>query len=125
MIVYLYNVGRWEGMLYFLPDLWNNENLVFPTFSDSLFAENHSLILINSSLTVLNNVFMLLCLKKNLVSSANIIGTSTFEELGRSFTYNKNSNGPSIETCGTPHLISFFSVSADSVIFIYYFLQFK
>ena len=35
------------------------------------------------------------------VSSANIIGSST-EELGRSLTYNKKSNGPSIEPCGTP-----------------------
>ena len=52
-------------MLYFLPDLWKNEDLVFPISSDSLFAENHLLILINSSLTVLNNVFMLLCSKKN------------------------------------------------------------
>ena len=34
---------------------------------------------------------------KNLVSSANIIGTSTFEELRRSFTFNKNNNGPSNE----------------------------
>ena len=96
----------------------------FPTFSDSLFAENHSLTLINSSLTVLNNMFKLLCSKKKLISSVNIIGTSTFEELGRSFTYNKNSNGPSIEACGTPQLISFFSVSADSVIFIYCFYIF-
>ena len=30
-------------------------------------------------------------LKKRLVLFVNIIGTSTFEELGRSFTYNKNS----------------------------------
>ena len=123
--LFIFNIGRWEGMLYFLPDLWNNENLVFPTFSDNLFAENHSLILINSSLTVLNNVFMLLSSKKKLVLSANIIGTSTFEELGRSFTCNKNSNGSSIEPCGTPHLISFFNVSADSVIFICCFLPFK
>ena len=111
-------------MHYFLPDLWNNEDLVFPTFSDSVFAENHSLTLINLSLTVLNNVFMLLCLKE-LVSSAKIIGTNTFEELGRSFTYNKNNNGPSIEPCGTPHLISFFTVSANSVSFTYCFLPFK
>ena len=33
---------------------------------------------------------MLLCSKHKSVSSANIIGTSTFEELGRSFTYYKN-----------------------------------
>ena len=82
---------------------------------------------------------MLLCLKKNQTKkqqktkqnktkkaqSANIIGTSTFEELGRSFTSIKNNNGLSIEPCGTPNLISFSTVSADSIIFIYYFLPFK
>ena len=105
-------------MPYFLPDFWNNESLVFPTFSDSLFAENHSLILSNSSLTVLNNLFMLLCSKK-LVSSAKIIATSTFEQL---HTYNNNNNAPSIDPCGAPHLISFFTVLAEPVIFIYCFL---
>ena len=84
---------------------------------------------------------MLLCLKKNQTKkqqknktkkkkkkeaqSANIIGTSTFEELGRSFTSIKNNNGLSIEPCGTPNLISFSTVSADSIIFIYCFLPFK
>ena len=65
------------------------------------------------------------CAQKKLVSSANIIGTSTFGELGRSFTYNKNNSSPSIEPCVTPHLMSFFTVSADSVIFIYCFLPFR
>ena len=119
--LFIFNVGRGEGMLYFLPDLWNNENLVFPTLSDSLFAEHHSLILNNSSLTVLNNVFLLLCSK----TSVSIIGTSTFKELGRSLTYNKNNNSPSIGPCGTPHLISFSTVLAHSVILIYCFLPFK
>ena len=84
---------------------------------------------------------MLLCLKKNqtkkqqktkqnktekkIAQSANIIGTSTFEELGRSFTSIKNNNGLSIELCGTPNLISFSTVSVDSIIFIYCFLPFK
>ena len=82
---------------------------------------------------------MLLCLKKNQTKkqqktkqnktkkaqSANIIGTSTFEELGRSFTSIKNNNGLSIEPCGNPNLISFSTVSADSIIFIYCFLPFK
>ena len=82
---------------------------------------------------------MLLCLKKNQTKkqqktkqnktkkaqSANIIGTSTFEELGRSFTSIKNNNGLSIEPCGTPNLISFSTVSADSIIFIYCVLPFK
>ena len=81
-----FKVGGGEGMLYFLSGLWNKENLVFPTFIDSFFPENHSLIPIN--LTISNNVFMLLCSKNKLVSSANIIGTSTFKELRRSFTYN-------------------------------------
>ena len=99
--------------------------LVFLTFSDSLVAENHSLILNNSSLIVLNNVFMLLCSKKKFVSSANVIGTSTFEQLGRLFTYNKNYNGPSIGLCGTPHLIFVFNVSADLVIFIHCYLPCK
>ena len=71
----IFNVGRKKGMLYLLPDLWNKEILVFLAFSGSLFAENHSLTLINS--TVLNNVLMLLCSKKKLYCQ---------QELGRSFT---------------------------------------
>ena len=43
----------------------------------------HWLISTNSSLTVLNNVFILLCSKNKLVLPANIIATSTCEELGR------------------------------------------
>ena len=39
-----------------------------------------------------------MCPRKKLVSSVNIIGTNTFEELRRSFTYNKNKNGPSVES---------------------------
>ena len=74
-------------MLYSLFDLWNNENLVFSTFSNSLFAENHFLVLIV-------NVVMSLCPKNKLVSSANIIGTSKLEELGRSFTYDKSNSSP-------------------------------
>ena len=37
----IFNVAR-EGMLYFFPDLWNNENWVFPKLIDSFFAENYS-----------------------------------------------------------------------------------
>ena len=56
--LFIFNVGRGERMLNLLPDLWNNENLVFPTFSDTLFAGNHAMILINSSLTALNNLLL-------------------------------------------------------------------
>ena len=44
---FIFNEGKGEGMLYFLPDLWNNENLVFPALSDSLLAENYSLVDLN------------------------------------------------------------------------------
>ena len=108
-------------MLYLLPDFWNSQKLVFLTLSDSLFADSHLLILLNWSLTALNNVFMLVYLKK-LVSPVNIIETSTFKVSGSLFTCNKNNNGLSIEPCATPHLISFLLVSADLVIFIYCFL---
>ena len=47
-----------------------------------------SVSLINLSLPVLNNVFMLLCSKEKKLS-ANIIGTSTFEELALSLVPNK------------------------------------
>ena len=65
-LLFNFKFGREKGMLCFFPDLWNNENLLFSTFRDSFFAENHWLILIISSLTVLNNVFMLLCSKNKL-----------------------------------------------------------
>ena len=40
--LFIFNVGRGKGMLYFLHDLSENEKLVFPTFSDNLLAENSS-----------------------------------------------------------------------------------
>ena len=41
-LFFIFNIGKGEGMLYFFPDLSNNENLVFPAFSESLLAENCS-----------------------------------------------------------------------------------
>ena len=45
------------------------------------------------------------CINNRLVSSANMIGSNKFDAFLRSFTYSKNSCGPSIEPCGTPHVI--------------------
>ena len=42
--LFVFSVSKGEGMLYFLSDLWNNENLVFPALSGSLLSENHSLV---------------------------------------------------------------------------------
>ena len=39
------------------------------------------------------------------VSSANRRGLVFLRHLGKSFIFNKNSNGPKIEPCGTPHSI--------------------
>ena len=87
-----------RGMLYFCL-ICGTVKTWFSAFSDSLFAENHSLVLINLSLTVLNNALMLLCSRRKSVLYTDIIGTSTFEGLGRSFTCKKNNNGPSAEPC--------------------------
>ena len=75
-------------------------------FNDNLLHENQSLSLISSVLTISNKVFMLELEQKRFVSSANIIGSSMFEALGRSLTYIKNKSGPRIEPCGMPHFIS-------------------
>ena len=40
-----------------------------------------------------------------LVSSANNIGNKASETIDRSFIYNRNSKGPKMDPCGTPHLI--------------------
>ena len=120
--MFVFNVGRWERILYFLRNLWNNENLVFPAFSDSLFAENHTLILINWSLTL---IMMWLCYRaqKNIVCEH--YWRKNIWRIREMAYINKNNDSPSNEPCGTPHLISFFTVLEDSVIFIYFFLPFK
>ena len=41
--------------------------------------------------------------KTTFVSSANKTSSNTLEVLQISFIYNKNSSGPKIEPCGTPH----------------------
>ena len=37
--IFIVDIGEVVLFFFFLPDLWNNENLVFPTLGDSLFAE--------------------------------------------------------------------------------------
>ena len=57
---------------------------------------------------------------KRLVSSANVIGPSTEGAFLRSLTYNKNSNGPKMELCGTPHF-----TTQNSVLLFTSLLRFK
>ena len=44
---FIFNIGKGEGMLYFLADLWSNENLDFPARSDNFLVENYSLVDLN------------------------------------------------------------------------------
>jgi hypothetical protein len=52
------------------------------------------------------------------VSSANNRGFVFDRHWGKSLMYNKKNNGPKIEPCGTPHLITF---SDDKNPFIWHF----
>ena len=92
--MFVFNVGRWERILYFLRNLWNNENLVFPAFSDSLFAENHTLILINWLLTL---IMMWLCYRaqKNIVCEH--YWSKNIWRIREMAYINKNNDSPSNE----------------------------
>ena len=79
----------------------------FLTFKESLFEINHSLIF--SLFIVEKWTLMSLCSKNRFVLSESIIVFNKLEVLGRSFTYTKNSSGPRVDPCGTPHVTFLFS----------------
>ena len=74
-------------------------------FTDNLFALSQ--LVTSSNSLFINSILLLisLCEYKMVVSSANNIKSSTFEVYVISFTYNIKRRGPSIEPCGTPHVI--------------------
>ena len=63
-----------------------------------------------------------LCVKNRLVSSVYTIGSNKFVAFFWSFTYSKNCSGPSIESCGTPHVIVSRSAFSSSFIWLNCFL---
>ena len=65
----------------FLLVLRKNYYFVFMTLRENLVARNDWLILLNSLFTVANSTEMLQFEKSRLVSSANIIGSRTFENV--------------------------------------------
>ena len=81
---------------------------VFLIFRDSLFAFNHKEISLNSSFNVFIIISLSLPLTNELLSSANSLGNVFLQTLARSFMYMRNKSGPSIDPCGTPHLIIWF-----------------
>ena len=99
-IIFRYSFG-YNTLLWFV---WNTIYLVFLIFSDSLFDNNHSLMLFNWRLISLS--FMsLLIFQNKVVSSAYISILNIGDTRVKSLISNKNSNGLNIEPCGMPVLI--------------------
>ena len=73
-------------------------------FNDSLLHLNQDEIFVISELRVLVNSFRFVWEDTIVVSSANKIKPKIGDELTMSLIYIRNSNGPNIEPCGTPHL---------------------
>ena len=109
----IFHLLQIEGVNFF-DDLWKKENLVFWTFNDNLLALNQLLTLVSSLFIFSNKMLMSLCEKKRFVSSANMIGFSTFEVWCKSFTYNRNNKGPKMDPWGTPHVTVTFLVELCS-----------
>ena len=79
---------------------------VLSKFVNSKFDVNHLFICAKTVLRSLYNWLPLGLVIKILGSSANkIVITLCLMALGKSLMYNRNSKGPKIEPCGTPHVI--------------------
>ena len=78
---------------------------VFDTLRESLFVLNQvlSLFIYDDNRTHMSARSVPSI--KQLVSSANKIDVRRVDTLHKSLTYSKNSVGPRIEPCGTPHVI--------------------
>ena len=74
-------------------------------FNDSLFTFNHMVTLHNSLFIYSSSKDTSLPCIHILVSSANMNDSSLSDTDDKSLIYNKNSRGPIIDTCGTPHVI--------------------
>ena len=82
---------------------------VLSILRDNRFAFNHLIMLPSSLLMTVDNLCKFFDLQNNVVSSANKTEKRTRETEAISFMYNRNNNGPSIESCGTPQVICFTS----------------
>ena len=75
-------------------------------FRDSLFALNQSANIFKSLVKVSYRYARLLEEQNTVVSSANRIVLLLVIDMGKSFVYIMNSNGPRTDPCGTPEIIS-------------------
>ena len=74
-------------------------------FNDSLFAASQITILFSSAFTRSVSCSKLFPDTNELVSSTNQIENIMEETLAISLIYKRNSRGPKIDPCGTPHVI--------------------
>ena len=75
-----------------------------PTFKNSLFAVNQSLMFTSSLFATGKSCLISLLLKKRLLSSANIIVPNKRDAFGRLLTYTRNKNGPRKYPWGMPQV---------------------
>ena len=78
----IFNFGNIRGISSFPLGLWKKKRIFcFLAFKESLFELKHWLILASLAFTVENNFSMFEWSKKRLVSSADILGSSTEDAL--------------------------------------------
>ena len=88
-----------SGSIIFFCGWWNNLHFYLVTFIDNLLTLNQIDILHNS---LFIKLLFIPFFVNEVVSLAKIINRNNLLELWRLFTYIRNNNGPSIEPCGTP-----------------------
>ena len=81
-------------------------NSVLLLFNVSLLPESHLSTLTRSVLSFASISREVSPSHERFVSSANNIGLLVFRQSGKSFMYKRNSIGPRLLPCGTPHFIS-------------------
>ena len=81
-----------------------NMNSVLVIFRVSLFALSQLWTFSKSSFKHVKKLWILLLAYVRWVSSAHTRGSQFYRQLGRSFIYNRNNNGPKIVPWGTPQL---------------------
>ena len=111
----IFKEGRTSGRVLYQKIIWK----VLLMFIDSLFANVHLWNVLISALHLLARCSKTVYLQMNVVSSANVIGITSLIVLDKSLIYNMNSNGPKIESWGTPTDTGFWSKSSFFVLTIW------
>ena len=83
-----------------------DQKIALAIFRDKLLIENNNCCNLYSSLhAIFSSCFISLAEQRMFVSSANKINFTSLETLHMSLMYRINILGPSIDPCGTPHVI--------------------